>query len=456
MDIIRQWELFNPDFPASGPLAVLSVDFNARTGSLRYLRQEVPLTAFTQTGPGSFQAAFNLAKFRGTLAWQVQGDGSCHVSVTGTWTGKLRGRPVRVPLPEAAPPAVVNPIFAGRSFIGFLATPRNTRGEVARGTLHLWSGEAAKQEAMASIKSNPPGWMMGSINGDATPGHARAKVLFASAKEQAVASARARGVTLTPGRELAQREFEAIWGRASGDLVYRATLSGMPVHSHGKPGPMTIQSRYELPALRGGGVISGGLMIGSGIYSATSIDGDRPVLEAAKALTASAEATGGIMYMSGALAEVPEAMAFGSGLARVAGGGGTVLVNSYCLVEDLRAGRTGDAVADSLGVTSGALLLIAPFTGPAAPIIAAIAFALMASQLAHNLTRGLEPGTRRTGPDWSGADLQRDWFLARPEDFFSLRNLTLAPRRQAEDAPLFLLPLPRERPSPLPLRERPR
>src|SRR5271163_4125273 len=142
MGISRQWELFYPDRDTAA-LAVLSVDFDARTGSLRYLRQQVPLTAFTQTGPGQYKANFNLDRFQGALAWQVLSDGTCDIDITGTWKGKLRGRPVpaggpRAPLPGARAPSQLNPIRAGRSFAGFLATPTNTRGEVASGTLHLW------------------------------------------------------------------------------------------------------------------------------------------------------------------------------------------------------------------------------------------------------------------------------------------------------------------------------
>jgi len=421
----KQWELLNPKTADGDAFAVLTIDLDAKSGSLRYLQRNVPLTAFMQTGSGKFQGKFDLGRFQGSLTGQIQSDGSLDVEFVGAWKGKLRGRAVQSggpgsPVPGAPPPLKVNPIRVGRSFIGFLATPRNTRGEIARGTLHLWSGEEAKQEALVAIRKNPPGWMMGNINGEPTPGHAQAKVLFASAKARAIESARARGVTLTAGKELAQEEFEAIWGRASGDLVYRATLSGMPVHSHGRPGPMSIQSRYELPGLHIGGTVSGGLMIGSGLYTTLSAadDQDRPLLAAGKALTGTAETTGGICYLSGALAEMPEAMALGSGLARVGGGAGTVFVSTYSLVGDVQAGRTEDAVADSMGVTSGALLLIAPFTGPAAPIVAAVAFALMAAQLTYQLGKRLDPGVRGA----PAPAQQREWWQARPEDFLNLQG----------------------------------
>jgi hypothetical protein len=429
----KRWELLNPKTGENDVLGVLTADLEGKAGSLRYLQHEVPLTAFAQTGPGRFQGKFDLGRFQGTLAGRILGDDSLDVDFVGTWNGKLRGRAVRsggpsTPVPGASPPLRVNPLRSGRSFLGFLATPTNTRGEMARGTLHLWSGEAAKREAVAAIERNPPGWLMGNIDGEPTPGHAEAKVLFASAKSRAIASAKARGVTLRAGKELADEEFEAIWGRASGDLVYRATLSGMPVRSHGRPGPTTIQSRYELPGLHRGGTISGGLMIASGLYSGLSIadDNDRPLLGAGKALTATAETTGGMMYMSGALAEAPEAMALGGGLARLGGGAGTVFVNSYSFVEDAQAGRTEDAVADSIGVTSGVLLIIAPFTGPAAPILAAIGFALMASQLTFQLSKRAGLGVRGT-PALIDPGQQREWWQASPEDFFNLRGLTFLP-----------------------------
>jgi hypothetical protein len=73
-----------------------------------------------------------------------------------------------------------------------IARPTSVTGVRPRGTLHLWSGDAAKGAARDAIKANKSGWMMGEIKanpadvkGEPTPEHATAEVEFDVAKARA-------------------------------------------------------------------------------------------------------------------------------------------------------------------------------------------------------------------------------------------------------------------------------
>lgn len=232
-----------------------------------------------------------------------------------------------------------------------LARPESITGVRPRGTLHLWSGQEAKEEAKAAIQSSKSGWMMGDIEGAPTPEHAAGETEFAEARARA------------PGGRLTQAEFERIWGPRSASVVGRGAFAGHPVESHGTPAPTSIQSRYELPARAIGGGAAGGLFFGTGMFTAITGGQDpNPAVAISLVLSGVGEAASGIAFGSGAILGATEAMAIGAAGGTFFGGAGAAIGFGAASIRSFSRGDIAGGVVNALGAVGGVLMIASLFT----------------------------------------------------------------------------------------------
>jgi hypothetical protein len=104
MDIYGTWELYDPRTP-DNPVAVLMVQPTARSGVLRYMQRDFPLTAVTEMTAQRLRASYAAERFQGTLDAQTLDDDHIEVKFTGNVNVLLRGRrPSTAPPPRPAAP----------------------------------------------------------------------------------------------------------------------------------------------------------------------------------------------------------------------------------------------------------------------------------------------------------------------------------------------------------------
>lgn len=272
---------------------------------------------------------------------------------------------------QTKPPANISEIREG---LQLAVSPRSTTGELPRGRLHLWSGDAAKQVAIDTIAQQGSGWMMGRINGNPTPQHALGETNYNAAKARA------------GGAQLSKAEMGSIWGKPSAEVVGRGAFSGFPVEGHGPTSttfgqPGYIQGKFETPARMIGGTLGGGLSVGTGLWAAIHADRfDNPVVGATVATAGVGEATSGIVYGSGALLGSADVMTIGAAGARLLGGVGLLVASGAQLPGDIQRQDTAMLISNSAGVVGGALMIAAALgpAGWAAAGIVGIGFGLVA------------------------------------------------------------------------------
>ena len=154
-------------------------------------------------------------------------------------------------------------LYPLRELIQYGVAPRNILGELPRGTLHTWSGDAI-QQAMGEIAKEGSGWTMGSINGRPSRGNALAEKKFADA--MAAASRRNPGVT----PRLTKGPYDRIWGWSSASVIGRGGFAGYPIEGHGPTStvfdtPGYVQGRWERPARAFGGGLGGTFSMATGM-----------------------------------------------------------------------------------------------------------------------------------------------------------------------------------------------
>ena len=238
-----------------------------------------------------------------------------------------------------------------RTAVEELARPASAIGARPEGTLHLWSGAAGKAEAKASIAADKSGWMMGDIDGTPTPQHLAGEREFAAARAKA------------PGGRIPDKQFDAIWGPRSAEVVGRGAFSGHPVEAHGTPEPKSIQPRYEWPARSIGGGLRGVFGTGTGLFSAISGAQDpNALLRVTLSLSGVGEATSAIMYGAGAYGASTTAMAIGTAGMTLFGGVGAAVGFGTASARSFAAGDKLSGVVNGLGAIGGVLLVASLFT----------------------------------------------------------------------------------------------
>jgi RHS repeat-associated protein len=232
-------------------------------------------------------------------------------------------------------------VYAGHAS----ATPIDVAGKPLSGTYNLWSGDPGPGKALAKAA---PGWIMGQ-----TPEHAAAKLRFDEWRLQ-----NPRVNRLPPDL------WDDIWVRPSIEIARRAMLARMPVASWGLdtvPNPTdTVQYKYELPAVRKWGTISGLGTIGSGvlnIYAASQVD--NPYVKGVGVTGGSVEVLGGALYLTGALRLSTALMKVGSTFSRFGGGAALTVVGGYQFVQDVRHGDAGGAIGSGANAATGIAMLAA-------------------------------------------------------------------------------------------------
>jgi RHS repeat-associated protein len=282
-----------------------------------------------------------------------------------------------------------NDAYTGRELLQRGVAPTSTTGELPEGTLHLWSGDPAKAEAVNAIKSEGTGWMMGKIGmTNSSPG---APTWEHQAAEDLYKATMARN----GGAALTKAEMDSIWGWPSANVVGRGAFSGYPVQGHG-PTSTTfrergyIQGAFENRARAIGGGLGGGLGIASGLWSATHAQQYNNVgVQIGVTVAGVGEATGGIIYGSGAILGATDAMAIGAGMMRFGGGAGAAIASTYMAVEEFKAGDNVAGVVDSLGAVGGVLMVCAAL-GPAGWAVAGtIGLGLLAFSAGFHIGRWL-------------------------------------------------------------------
>jgi hypothetical protein len=250
-------------------------------------------------------------------------------------------------------------------------------GKSLSGTYHLWSGDTTgKVAAKAAITPKTPGYIMGQ-----TPQHIDAKARFDAATAGA------------GGAKLQDPEFRRIWDSPSETIAVQATAAEHPVATHGTPGPESVQTRIERPAVQRSGTISGGLTVASGaanIYAATQ--SESTVVKAIGLTGGAAEVAGGVTYAAGALkVGTPVAtklMQVGSTMSRFGGGVAGGVVSAYALVKDIQRGDVARGVGDAAGTATGVLTVIG--AGSAAAVTGAFSAGYAAGTLINEHLLGEE------------------------------------------------------------------
>lgn len=184
-------------------------------------------------------------------------------------------------------------------------TPVSPSGEVLEGNLKLYTGADARAAAESG-----PGYLIRDTTHYAP----------ADALEQQL---RIKLGIPEPGK-LPPEQYGPIWEKASRDAVVDATLSRRGVQTYNDPFSLSttsIQSRVELPWLRGLGSASGGLSVASGALNiAAATDPSLPLpITIPTIIGGSLEITGGIAYGVGALAADGAMMAAGAAVAESGG-----------------------------------------------------------------------------------------------------------------------------------------
>jgi RHS repeat-associated protein len=203
---------------------------------------------------------------------------------------RVRYAPRKSPTPPPDPPPVSEPeassdsntsaeialaLDVTRYMVGYAVRVVDVHGNPLKGTYYLWSGDINKDAAKAAIASKGSGWLMSE-----TPQGVAAASNFADAL-------RIEAATKFPGQSFTNQELfdmagdrlfltddqmKVIWHGPSRDIAIRAVLAGNPVQGNmvTRPGPKTVQTTVEKPAVRGTGA---GVAALQGVSGALNIYG---------------------------------------------------------------------------------------------------------------------------------------------------------------------------------------
>jgi hypothetical protein len=95
-----EWHLSNPMFDANPPFAILDIDFENRTGSVRYWRTTTELSYIRVTAPGKFVARYKMGVNHGWFEGAYQNDQTLTLSFIGSLETSCTARPVNVYMPR--------------------------------------------------------------------------------------------------------------------------------------------------------------------------------------------------------------------------------------------------------------------------------------------------------------------------------------------------------------------
>jgi Domain of unknown function (DUF4157) len=258
--------------------------------------------------------------------------------------------------------------------------PTSTAGVRAQGPLHLWSGPEVDDALRASLESGErSGYMIKYIEGQPTPQHLQANEAHRAwikaeveriAAEENLSKGQAKKRV---GNRLPEDVRNRIWGPPNAEAARNAALSGSPVYSHGEAGPGTLQREYELPAVKVGAGIRGGLAALSGVLTIRQgLHEENPVVASVEVASGTTEIGGTAIWIRGALVGSGGAMAYGGTLMTLGGGVGAAAIFGSQVPRDIQRGDYLSAGVNLLGAAGGVLMVLSIFaSASAAPVLLA-------------------------------------------------------------------------------------